>query len=781
MKNKYVYILLPLIILSCFPLFSQEKTIEEEYAAYFTLPREALHIHLNKTTYFQGEEIWFKGYAYDQKNQLSSKATTNINVGIYDAEGKQIKKALFAAENGVTNGNFAVDSTFTAGTYYLKAETNWMKNFKESNAFIQKIEIVTDESIKEKIQKEAASFDFQFLPEGGHIVANTKNNIGFKVIANDGKGVTASGIIFDQEKKQVASFESNTLGMGKFLFQPKKDREYTAEITLENGASITKKLPKANAQGISLMIKNLFDDKIVLEFNTNEETLANHPNKTYKILIHQNGKLKTTALQFSDTKKAVTIEKKGLFKGVNTITVFDNEQHPIMERLFFNDYGIKKAKINVAKLNTIQDSILLSLKELNLNEKANVSISILPETTDSYHPEHNILSNFYLKPHVRGFVENPRYYFYDMDRKKKYELDVLLLTQGWSRYQWKDIFENKPKIKYPFENGITVSGRVNKPATDIKQIFLHSTKNHTAKFIDIDEDQRFELTGLFLEEDEKVRFSYIDAKGELKKPGMYLRFQVTDKEDKIAEVFLSETINVSTTANFTVPKDFFVEKAEELDTVVLEAENSRLAYEDPFMADPQVTDVTEEDYYTHYNIIRFLRMNGFDATEQDGGVIVRHWSRHRGAPGVFLNNRQLLGNGMRMLYNMSLSDIERIVIDKDSRVPINGGVADGVIKIYMREDSMFAQQADDIVYLATTTTKSFATGKEYYAPNYSSYLNPIFKKYGTISWLPTVELNTNTATSFKIYDTYTKNVTLFIEGISENGNLISERKTIQVR
>lgn len=775
MKN---YLLVPFIFLCTLPLFSQQKSVEDEYASYFSLPREALHIHLNKTTFFKGEEIWFKGYAYDQKNQLSSKATTNINVGMYDAQGNQVKKALYAAENGMMFGNFAIDSTFTAGTYYVKAATNWMKNFKENNAFIQKIEIVTDESINEKKATKKARFDFQFLPEGGHIVANTTNNIGFKVIDTNGKGVSASGVIYDEEKNQVASFEGNTLGMGKFLFQPEKNTQYTAEITLENNATLTKELPKVKAQGISLMLQSLKENDVILDFSTNEETRNNNPNKSYKVLIHQHGKLKTVVLQFDTHQKAIRIKKDELFKGINTITVFDNEQNPILERLFFNDVGIKKANIHVSKLNTIQDSILLSIKAFNLPENANVSISVLPETTESYQPQHNILSNFYLKPYVRGFVENPQYYFQNIDRKKKYELDILLLTQGWSRYDWKDIFGTKPTARHSFENGISISGRVNIPMSGVKRIFLHATKHHDGQFIKLDKDQKFELSGLILEEDEEVQFSYISKKGVFKKPRMYLRFLVNNPTDQISEIYLNASKNFSSTINFTVPKDFLYEKSEALDTIVLEAENPRLAYKDPFMADPQVTDITEEDYYNYYDVVQFLNRNGFDATQENGAVRILHRAPKRPRPTVFFNNRQIRDPNLRMLYNLSLANIERIVVDVYSLVPINGGKADGIIKIYSREEPMFNSQN---IYLATKTTKAFATGKEYYAPNYASYLNPAFQKYGTISWLPTVQLHTEKATSFKIYDTYTKNVTLFIEGISESGHLISEQKTIQIR
>ncbi|WP_420575017.1 MG2 domain-containing protein [Kordia sp.] len=780
MKKKYL--LLIVIFSSVFGMNAQEpQTIEDEYAAYFTLPREALFLHLNKTTYVAGEEIWFKGYAYDQKKQLTSKATTNINVGIYDAEGNQVKKTLFKAKNGITQGNFAIDSTLTTGTYFIKAETNWMKNFKENDAYVQRIEIITDQKNPKTVTTQAQKIDFQFLPEGGHMVANTLSNIGFKVIDNNGKGVAASGIVYDEFQNQVASFESNTLGMGKFLFQAKENIQYTAEIKLENGTVITEKLPKADLKGVSIVLNNLSQDNVIINFSTNTETIAFNPTKQYKVLIHQNGNLKTINLQFENTEKTISISKKDLFKGINTITVFDNNKNPILERLFFNDYHVKKANINITKLSKTKDSLLLSINELKLQKNANISISVLPEKTKSYNPEHNILSNFYLKPHVKGYVENPQYYFRDIDRKKKYELDILLLTQGWSRYDWKDIFGKKPNILHPFENGITISGRVNKPVSNVKRIFLHTTKHNNSKFIDLDENQNFTVTGLFLEEDEEVRFSYINKKGVFKKPSMYLRFVVTDKEDKILDVHLKETKNITTTADFSIPKNFLSKKAEALDTVVLETKKRRSTYADLFMTDPEVTDVTEETYYNYYNIVQFLQFNGFNATQNGGAVSIAHFSPKRANPVIFFNDTELRTPNLTMLYNFSLTNIERIVIDRHSRVYTNEGRnADGVIKIYTRETPLF-KGADDILYLSTKTTKAFTTGKEYYSPNYNSYFNPIFKKYGVISWIPELKLETSQATNFKIYDTEAENITLFIEGISENGDLISEKKTIQVR
>jgi hypothetical protein len=93
MKRK---ILVLSIVLITFFGFSQEKNdVKDSYLKYFELPRESLFLHTNKTTYLVGEEIWFKVYTYDRKNSLSSKATTNIYLGVYDQTGKQVDKKIF--------------------------------------------------------------------------------------------------------------------------------------------------------------------------------------------------------------------------------------------------------------------------------------------------------------------------------------------------------------------------------------------------------------------------------------------------------------------------------------------------------------------------------------------------------------------------------------------------------------------------------------------------------------------------------------------------------------
>ena len=180
-----------LFLLSTFFSFAQEKLASEAYVEYFNTPREALYIHTNKTTFLPGEEIWFKVYTYDRKSQLSSKATTNIHLGIFDKDGKQIDQKLVLAQSGFAHGNIAIDSTFSSGDYFLKVSTNWMKNFKEDDSFIKQIKIINPQFEEEVDQVSAKEYDIQFLPEGGYLLADVKNIVGVKAIDDTGKGSKA--------------------------------------------------------------------------------------------------------------------------------------------------------------------------------------------------------------------------------------------------------------------------------------------------------------------------------------------------------------------------------------------------------------------------------------------------------------------------------------------------------------------------------------------------------------------------------------------------------------
>ena len=118
---KYLFLLSFLI--SSFA-FSQNET-NEEYSKiagvldnYFDLEREAIHLHLDKTTFMNTETIWYQGYIINRKT-AKPYFTTNVFVVLYDEKGKQLSDKLVYATNGVFSGKIELNSKLQSGNYYF--------------------------------------------------------------------------------------------------------------------------------------------------------------------------------------------------------------------------------------------------------------------------------------------------------------------------------------------------------------------------------------------------------------------------------------------------------------------------------------------------------------------------------------------------------------------------------------------------------------------------------------------------------------------------------------
>jgi hypothetical protein len=66
-----------------------------------------------------------------------------------------------------------------------------------------------------------------------------------------------------------------------------------------------------------------------------------------------------------------------------------------------------------------------------------------------------------LSSDLKGFIKDPAYYFESADRQRRLDLDLLLMTQGWRRYSWRqeaglDSYKEKNKI----EKELAVNGTV---------------------------------------------------------------------------------------------------------------------------------------------------------------------------------------------------------------------------------------------------------------------------------------------------------------------------------
>ncbi|HEY5390542.1 MAG TPA: hypothetical protein VIJ57_00405, partial [Hanamia sp.] len=92
---------------------------------------------------------------------------------------------------------------------------------------------------------------------------------------------------------------------------------------------------------------------------------------------------------------------------------------------------------------------------------ANLSVSVTDIGID-HDTSDNIISHLLLTGELKGKVNDPAYYFLNNDDSTMQQLDLVMLTHGWRRFDWEKIAAGEfPVIKYPRDTSyMTLSGKV---------------------------------------------------------------------------------------------------------------------------------------------------------------------------------------------------------------------------------------------------------------------------------------------------------------------------------
>lgn len=768
--------------------FSQEnsfKTIEQHYIDYFSLNHETIYTQLNKTKYLSSEELWFKSYIYNTKTQKPYLTTTNVYVSIYNDSGELIEKKLFYAEDGMTYGNLDL-SEYYPGFYYIKVSTNYMRNFNAPHFSLQEFEIVGNGDGQFLTQVVDKKYDFQLLPESGHLLNNTINTIGFKILDQEGNGVKIEfGKVYDGKKNVVTTFNSNKLGMGKFSLLVDSAEDYIVEIQLNDGSIITEPIPKPEQLGVIMNINNLNPETLFVSLTTNASTLPSISDKTYYLVIHRDGLLKKIDVNFDANKLQyiIPIPKEELLKGMNILSVFNDQNKPILERLVYNYATSLHNTIDIHSIEKGLDSTTIKLKT-NLKDtiQKNISISVLPESTKSYATHENILTRFLLKPYIKGEVENPSFYFKNYDRKKAIDLDLLLLTQGWSSYSWNSIFNTTMKALYHFEAGMQIKGKVNNSNNYNKKedIILYSKASELMLTTELDTDNYFSFENVFIFANTSLFFSQRDKKGNISKPTVYVNIYPNLEVDKLDSKYL---LNSDFTYDRTVfNESFSIDNTTMLDTVYLEktVENKPRNIINRGAFNSKKINITER--YAPFAVVTdVIRDNGFDVVNT--GLAVQILSRRttgfagRAAPNIFVDNRPLSDLELINLTYLTLDQVDEIYI---SQTPSAGlGKTGGNINIFTSKG--FGSDVQKLSFSENIVGFGFTLPDKYYAPYYNKSHYLTYSEYGVLNWLPNLDMSESGIFEFKIPNYTYEGITLFIEGMAEDGSLISKIETIELK
>ncbi|MGB5821694.1 MAG: hypothetical protein WBG90_19585 [Saonia sp.] len=787
MKSFLLFCILPLSFLAPFSSIAQNNaldSLEQSYEAHFIQQRESVHLHLNKTTYLIGEEIWWSAYVYNKKVNMPSLETTNLYCGIYDRNGKQIQKELFLVKDGKAHGSFEITEEFASGTYFIKAGTSWMKNFEEENDFVQRITIINDYLAPD--ENTTATYDLQILPEGGHLIEDVANTVGVRVTNQNGKGIKIlKGEVLDQDNVAVANFSNNYYGVGKFDLIYEKSKVYKVKITLGNGEVIQKEVPIAKEKGIALAVNNIMDNKLVVSLKTNVRTLEDIKKEHFYLAVHRDGLMALNSFAFEETTKTINIAKSMLRSGTNIITLFNKDLQPVSERLIFNYTNVNISNVSLERpLKKIRDSISLKINVFSKNNtETSLSVTALPAGTIANSPHNDIVSNFLLQSYLRSRVENPGRYFKDITRKKEFELDLILLTQGWSSYNWNHIFNTPPQTAHPFEFGITIKGKLNSKIRKGDQLVINQGDINSMLFLELAEQPNFSITDVLLKNGDTIKLALKGKNSSLRKPNLDIDFiSAINANDSISfgsgsNLSLSFANMAITNENMKVQKSFVLKDAIALDEVVV-VQEQKLTRKSPLITSMfRGFKIGKDELRRNAVLTDFIRKNGFNVTINTGNgqVFIANTRPFSGPVAVYLND--FLVRDGNDLFNIPMSRIDEVYIERDG-FSGDSNASGGTIRIYQKEGGAGNSRSS---FAEKLVVNSFTRPKEFYRPRYSSYLSKDFIEFGVIHWEPKLVTGENSSVTIKLPNDDVSQMKIFVEGMGADGSLVSHVQEISLK
>lgn len=332
-----------------------------------------------------------------------------------------------------------------------------------------------------------------FYPEGGNLVENIPSVVGWEIKSLEGAPIMASGFLY-KDQTIIDTIYTNGYGLGRFQIVPQSNSKYSVKLNYENGKDTIYRLPGplSNLPVISIT-KAITEDTLQVQIRN-----ANSSNKMFLLLHNFTEIFAAYEIKNSQSLQSLSIPLTKVPKGVNEITLLDNFQRPIAERLFFAHYDRKpniQLIVNHENSDT-QQKIEISLKLDSFLRKSNnaiVSISCVKENSINIKKLLDIESYFYLN-HTLSNLPFTHLGLSESMNTNTYLEDVLLI-KGWSRYSWADLIKTTPTDTITERKSLFVSGKILKNDRPIyKSIEFNTLVDSTIGIIKTDNSGNFTFT-----------------------------------------------------------------------------------------------------------------------------------------------------------------------------------------------------------------------------------------------------------------------------------------------
>jgi len=779
-------------------------------------PQEKVYLQTDKPYYLAGERIWFRAHVADAASHLPCRSANCVFAELFDARDSVISRVKVGYENKAFSGSFSIPENLPEGNYTLRAYTNWMRELDEDYFFMKTIHIINPatpaiQAVPKQNPVKTPSplplpeddFDVSFYPEGGQSLVGCMGRIAVKAMQRGGTAVNVNGTVFDRAGNEIIQFKTDIRGMGIFALKPNPGEKYYAVCTGSKGQSKRFDLPDAKEKGYALSA-TWNKDRLIVSVNHASAPLSfgegsGERSDTLSLLVHTRGVVQD--VRVLENPDAPVVFPKDFFpSGVSNLLLLDRNMLPLSERLVFvyND--------DQAKVTCTTDSDAYSTRSpveftVNLADESgkplqgDVSVSVTDDREVAVDTTSNILTSLLLTSDLRGNIFEPAFYF-QKTTQSDWALDLLMLTQGWRRYDTERIVRND--FQYPdslLGKGYEISGTVNQIILYIKE---KPADNINVNIMSI----RGDYFGNALT-DSAGRFYLFD--GDARDSTWFVVQAENRKGRRNIELLLDEPRFperiIPGGAPFAPDSEIFTQYANKAEQQYLNEHGARvIQLKEVTVQAKKIPDRKSSGFYYFTpdrslteEQIKKMPLTSLRALFSRVGVYItdgtlyimgirtiasKNESENKG-PIVLLNDMTISGfiDGL-----IDVSDIVQIdVLSSPHNLAAFGEEGkNGVIAIYTKSGKI--NPPKDKLYVKRIMPLGFQKPAEFYAPKYDSIrVDSTPDLRTTIHWQPSLTTDESGKASFRFYTADTPSTySVVIEGIADNGKIVYKREKIKL-
>lgn len=474
------------------------------------VPQEQVFVHMDNVCYHLGDTIYYKAYVLRADSLLPTDLSEVLHVELLNQDGYLVERQMLRLRAGEADGSFTLPDTLYAGFYELRAYTRWQLNWgafthphsRHAHKWFLREDMAEDyfcdyEKLYSRVfpiydkcpasepgytqemtprplrryyrkKEREGKATVTFYPEGGAWVTGAGQDIAFEANDDEGRHLQGHLSIQDGEGRTLAEADTEHRGRGTVTLRGQAGAAYKALFTWGEGQTATFSLPQCMAQGVILSARERQDTLLV---TLHREGLGQAP---LGLTLLVGGRFILGQRLESDT---LALPLAGLPAGVAQLTVYDGHSRVWADRLLFlHQAAVPAGNVAVGGEAAGHPLAPYACRELSLQAPGpgRVSVAVYDRGT-GITPQDNgtMLTEMLLASQVRGFVEDPLYYFREADSTRRRHLDLLLRVQGWRRYRWEEMTQGFT-LREPFEISSVIRGDMSKyQAIEQEDYFYH--------------------------------------------------------------------------------------------------------------------------------------------------------------------------------------------------------------------------------------------------------------------------------------------------------------------